>query len=339
MAMMGIMLRLGFVGCGEQATNNLLPALKGVPHVQIAAVCDIDSGRLDQTVRRFGINAGYRDYRDLIKTEAVDALVLAGPPQMHVEIADHGLRNGIPVFVEKPPAVTTAELERLAELADKRGVVTGIGHNLRFARPYLVFCELARSEDFGNPKSIHIRFLGNKPKERMWGLDSVVRSFLLAQGIHPVDLTLQWLGTDYDLSVTARAARDGGVLLHCFLQSGALTGIIVMGSMAPSFIFDVSIISDRSKILELDGLWNIAYRGVSNENVPHIPKPRSWRLTSEPSPLDSGYVRSGYHGELEAFVRAITDGAKGPPTFRDELAVYHAIDRIERMAKAQLEQL
>ena len=170
----------------------------------------------------------------------------------------------------------------------------------------------------------------------MWGINCLVRSFLLAQAIHPIDLTLQWVGSDYDLVVTAHTAGDGSILLHCLLQSSKVTGLIVTGSMAPNFIFDVSIISDQSKMIGLDSLWNITYRGVSNGEVPHLPKPRSWRLTSEPSPLDSGYVRSGYQGELDAFVRAITDGAKGPPNFREELPVYRAIDRIEALVKARL---
>jgi predicted dehydrogenase len=330
------MLRLGVVGCGEQATNNLLPALKNAPGAQIVGLCDIDAARLDSAVQRFGITAGYRDYRELIKSQSVEALILAGPPQMHAEIADHAVRNNIAVFVEKPPTVTTEQLERLADLAETRKVVTGVGHNLRFARPYLVFCGLASEPEFGRPQSFQIRFLCNKPKEPLWGLDCAVRSFLLAQAIHPIDLTLQWLDSDYDLAVTAHAAADGSILLHCLLQGSKVTGLIVTGSMAPSFIFDVSLISDQSMMIGLDSLWNIAYRGVSNEKVPYLPTPRSWRLTSEPSPLDSGYIRSGYQGELDAFVRAITHGAKGPPTFREELPVYRAIDRIERSVKAQL---
>src|SRR5260370_21130828 len=88
------MLHLGVVGCGEQANNNLLPALRNLRDCQIVGACDIVMERAERVAHWFGINGAYRDYRDLIKTARVDALILAGPPQMHVEVAYRFGRTG-----------------------------------------------------------------------------------------------------------------------------------------------------------------------------------------------------------------------------------------------------
>jgi predicted dehydrogenase len=101
------------------------------------------------------------------------------------QIAAAAIAARVPVFVEKPPAVTTAALVELADAAVASGVVTGVGMNFRWAAPVRHIRALLDSGAYGRPTTIALRHVANKPKAPMWGL-SLLRSFLLAQVVHPV---------------------------------------------------------------------------------------------------------------------------------------------------------
>ena len=79
--------RVGFVGVGGRGTRHLQLVL-GVPDVEVTAVCDIDEGRLARAAGRVREATGkkpvaYRDYKELLAAEDVDAVVNATPPDCH----------------------------------------------------------------------------------------------------------------------------------------------------------------------------------------------------------------------------------------------------------------
>ncbi len=181
---------MGVVGVGEQTTNHLLPALLALPKMRIAALVDPLRERRDSLADRIGVSAGFDSVAQLLAEGEVDAVVAACPPPAHEQIAEAAIAAGVPVFVEKPPAVTTATLVELADAAVASGVVTGVGMNFRWAAPVRRIRALLDGGAYGRPTAIVVRHVASKPRAPMWGL-SLLRSFLLAQAIHPVDLLTQ----------------------------------------------------------------------------------------------------------------------------------------------------
>ena len=68
----------------------------------------------------------YTDYETALKIEKPDYVFIATSPKLHIPLAKKALERDINVMVEKPPAITPAELEEAIQLAEKRGVYLGV---------------------------------------------------------------------------------------------------------------------------------------------------------------------------------------------------------------------
>jgi len=212
--------------------TRLIPALLHLPGVQLVAIADADEARGAAAATRFVVPHRFTDACGLLASVEVDALIAACPPQAHEEIAACAIAHRFPVFVEKPPAVTTAGLRELAARAAAVGLVTGVGMNFRHASPYLKIKELLGDPETGAPVSVTVRHVASKPKVPLWGL-SLVRSFLLAQAIHPIDLLLDLGGPVADVKAVQRAnACD--VLVGAQVEfAGGAVGCLLTGTHAP----------------------------------------------------------------------------------------------------------
>lgn len=322
-------LKIALIGAGLQGTNNLLPALMQIPEAQVVAICCLDKARAKQVAETYSVKNNTTDYKKLITTGIVDTVVVACPPQIHYEVAKLSIENNLNVFVEKPPAVSTEELELLIKLAKKHKSITAVGLNFRYAQPYQKLLNIVRNTNFGKPIYINLRHLANKPKSPLWGLSSTIRSFLLAQAIHPIDLLLNLGGEVIDRNVNIVNFRDSLIVNLCFTFKNNLVGSLTTGNLFPHFDSTIEIISDKSNQVKLDSLWNLQLVNPEMETA-LIPETKRWSLNWNPSPLNSGYERSGYLGELTEFVKAISTNSSFSPSFNDLVPTYKTIDFIEK---------
>ena len=323
--------RIGFIGCGEHANANLLPSLSHVEKAELVATCDIDKSKARTAAEVFGAKKCFMDYNQMLEEIELDAIIVAGPPQLHFAAAKKALKKGVGVFVEKPPTIFTEELKKLAELAKTKNIVTGVGHNVRYAKPYQTMEQIASDPSFGNAICMNISFLSAKPRAPLWGLKSVLRSFLLAQAIHPVDLLLSQMGLPQKVTANLHQDEQNAILLSVQLafEDGKI-GNLLTGSCASHFQMDLEIIGDQSKIVRLDSLWNLNYQGANIELENTLKVSKRWITTWSPSPLDTGYSRAGYLGELQEFIESIRTERQMRPNFKDEILVYETLDAIEK---------
>ncbi|HEX2581675.1 MAG TPA: Gfo/Idh/MocA family oxidoreductase [Dongiaceae bacterium] len=324
-----MLIRIGFIGLGEQGRENLLPALTQVQGAKIVCLCDSDRDRAASVAARLGDLPVYSDASTMMAEAELDAIVMACPPQAHYTIALEAFQRGLHVFVEKPPCLTTAQLIELIEAARTHRVITGIGLNFRFATPVKRLNALIKDKYFGRPVHAYIDHAANKPTEPMWGLDSLVRSFLLAQAIHSIDLQIMIGGQLKDVYCTVQKA-DTSILIDLGLgfESGVRTRLIT-GNMFPYFDFNMRIVGDNSHVVHLDSLRHLTVKQTEKCDE-FIGDPKRWVDTWHPGPLDSGYSRSGYLGELEAFMDALRSGKKFEADFQNMLQTFQVIDAIEQ---------
>ncbi|MGH8904068.1 MAG: Gfo/Idh/MocA family protein [Egibacteraceae bacterium] len=309
------------MGVGEQAITHLIPALLQLPEAQLVAVCDPDDARRTSTAALLGVPGEYRDVDTLLGNLEVSALVVACPPQAHERIAACAIERKVPVFVEKPPAVTSAALVKLAADAEAAGVVTGVGMNFRHAATYLRLKEVLAGR--GQPVSVTVRHVASKPKTPLWGL-SLLRSFLLAQAIHPVDLLLD-LGGPVEEVRTLRRVGGSDVLVNAQLAfaSGAF-GSLLTSTHGARFDSRIEVVTDTGVTVSLVDLCKLTVAGV-----PAAGGPQGWLQQWRPSPLDTGYQRTGFLGELAGFLTAVASGSTFQPSLIDLLPTYEVLDTIE----------
>ncbi len=123
-------LRVGVIGLGAMGANHVR-VFAELPEAELAAVADIDEESLRQATRGRPTKA-YRDYRELLADERLDAVSVVAPTRLHLEVALACMERGIPALVEKPLAASLDEEERLRSAAEAGGVPLMVGHVERF---------------------------------------------------------------------------------------------------------------------------------------------------------------------------------------------------------------
>ena len=138
-------LRLGVIGCGAIAQMMHLPTLAERPDLfTIAGLADIDRTTLDMVAERYHVGRTTVDYRDLLASGDVDAvLVLASGT--HRPFVTAALAAGKHVFVEKPLGFSLAETEELAASTRASGRVVQVGYHKRFDPAYRRARDLVRT--------------------------------------------------------------------------------------------------------------------------------------------------------------------------------------------------
>jgi predicted dehydrogenase len=121
-------LRVGIIGVGDRGTQ-LAREVLACPGVEIAAFADIYTRRLEDTAALVPGTKTYTDYRALLDTPALDAVIIATPQHLHAEPFIAALDAGKHVYIEKTMAFTVEEA-KLMRAAYQRSVnrIVQIGH-------------------------------------------------------------------------------------------------------------------------------------------------------------------------------------------------------------------
>ncbi|UTH74300.1 Gfo/Idh/MocA family protein [Chromobacterium sp. IIBBL 290-4] len=321
-------LKVGLVGIGAQMQENLLPALLQMPDIRIAAACDSNQASAGRIHRFLSDLPVFDKAAAMLDAVPLDAIVLACPPQVHFNAAMLAMARGVNVFVEKPPCVNLGELQTLIAACHRAQVVSGVGMNFKFARPVRQLHEMTECEEFGQTLHIQLNHYASKPRAPLWGLSSTLRSFLLAQAIHTIDLAVTF-GKGELTQIGSNVQRHGDAMIvkaELEFSSGASASLLA-GTTFPYFEFDMKLVSSGSILVELDNLWNITLHEPEHGTRPTGTAKR-WRGAWQPGPLDSGYERSGYFGELHQFFEAIRHGERFEADFASLLPTYRVIEAI-----------
>lgn len=124
------MLGIGIIGggriCGAHAA-----AAAALPETRLAAIAEVDDARRAVVTEKWGC-PGYADYRELLQSPEVDAVVIALPHWLHREVAVACLEAGKHLLVEKPLAMTVEECDAILEAAQRTGRTLSVAHMHRY---------------------------------------------------------------------------------------------------------------------------------------------------------------------------------------------------------------
>lgn len=117
---MGEMVRVGVVGCGSVMSRcymELARALRVDGVAEVVAACDVKEVKREFVREECGISNFTTDYRELVNSDEVEAVLVLTSMLEHGPITREALEAGKHVLVEKPMAVTLEEAAGLVELA------------------------------------------------------------------------------------------------------------------------------------------------------------------------------------------------------------------------------
>ena len=146
-------LRVGVIGCGSHSQRNVFPVFQ-FTRTKFVAACDLSLEKAKVYSERFGGESYFDDHIEMIKKANLDAvLVIVGNDNrgrpMYPSIAIDCMKAGCHVWIEKPPAATTKEIEQMMVASKETGRRVMVGYKKMFVQANRKAKELAASEDFG----------------------------------------------------------------------------------------------------------------------------------------------------------------------------------------------
>ncbi|GAA0715299.1 Gfo/Idh/MocA family oxidoreductase [Dactylosporangium roseum] len=296
-------MRIGLIGAGAVAELHARAA-ESLPHVRLTAVCDL----VEDAARRVAAPRGaatFTDYRRLIGSGLVDAVIVNTPHALHREMVVDAAELGLHILVEKPMATSLADCDTMRAACEAAEVTLVVGHIQHFL-PEKVAAEAVLAQgECGSPVMVHdYRSTDYRPGTRSaWFFSTEIAGggALMNIGAHCLDRSV-WLGGAGAGAVrmTAATSRRFGVPVE--------TDGTIHLELANDVAASISIVSDPPR--KVDELMVVCERGVVTADPRRgtfIRRDGRTRIVLEPS---SSGIPDAFRAQLADFVAAV-EGA--PP--------------------------
>jgi len=159
---------IGCIGVGRMGLGDMQEIMR-FGQARVVAVCDVDAKRLKyakQLVeKRYGSRsksgiykgcAQYRDFRDLLTREDIDAVLIVTPDHWHALPTIAASRAGKDIFLQKPLTLTVEEGRLLSDTVQRYGCVLQVGSQQRSDPSFRFACELVRNGRIGKLHTVKI---------------------------------------------------------------------------------------------------------------------------------------------------------------------------------------
>lgn len=321
-------IRMAIIGCGEIAHYVALLS-RFVPRLTICACCDLDQTKATAFARRHRIPAAYQDYNALLEREAVDAVYLAVPHDLHLSMTLEAVKAGKNVLLEKPLARNVREGKQLiAQIGDHK---VGVNYQYRYDHALYSLARTLQKKELGQIYSMVIQVPWRRERvyfeNSSWhrSLERSGGGTLLTQASHFLDWAFWALGEKpfSAMGYTASLGFDVEVetLAHAIIQSECGTLISIVSSMICS--------QERKVSIEIDAQYGWAM--YCNKPLPSV-KFQGIKVKAEQPPV------RGFHAlqrSLVAFVAWCLDEKPYLIPAKEALPALIAVEAVYRSARTE----
>jgi predicted dehydrogenase len=220
---------------------NLARNLDERSEFKLEYLCDRDITQRTAFNRRFPQVQSTPDLSDVLDDPAVEAVVIATPPQSHYAIAKAALEAGKHVLVEKPLATNFADACELAEIAEAEDLVLMPGHTFIYSPAVNAVRDLIQSGDVGD---IHF-VTSSRMNLGKYQADGVVCDL----APHDLSILLYWLGRPIvEVAASGRSVFKDGVPETAFLTlgfAGGTTANVQISWLAPRKLRQMIVVGSK----------------------------------------------------------------------------------------------
>lgn len=205
--------KLAFVGVGGIFDMHMSVAVKN-PAIEIYAFCDIDKDKLQAKGAKYGITKLFTDYKEMLKLDEIDGVVICTWNKEHAPISIAALKAGKHVFCEKPMAINAQEAQEMLDTAKECqrqlyvGFVRRCGADCRAVRSFV------EAGCLGNPYFAKAKYIRRNGYPGGWfGVKELSGGGpLIDLGVHVIDLIRYVTGNPKPVSVYAMTSNKLGML-------------------------------------------------------------------------------------------------------------------------------
>lgn len=231
------------VGCGYWGPN-LARNLAEAPDFRLQALCDRDADQLRRLARSHPDVGAVRDFDALLCDDAVQAIVIATPPQTHFPLAKRALQAGKHVLVEKPLATRLVDGREIADLAKTSGLVLMPGHTFIYSPAVNIVRDLIQTEVVGD---IHF-ITSSRMNLGKYQRDGVVCDL----APHDISILRYWLGRPVvEIAASGSCVYREGVPETAFLTltfAGGTTANVQLSWLAPRKVRQMIVVGSKRMV-------------------------------------------------------------------------------------------
>jgi predicted dehydrogenase/threonine dehydrogenase-like Zn-dependent dehydrogenase len=316
--------RMALVGAGGFAKGMHLPNLQALGSLcHLRAVASRSGHNAVATARRWGAEYATTDFQEVLGDQNVDAVIIATRHNLHAAMALAALRAGKHVLLEKPLALTAAELDEILAFfesagADESRPLLLTGFNRRFS-PYARRIRQWTAQRT-NPMIINYRMNAGYIPGDHWVHSAEGGGRNLGEACHIYDLMTYLTGsrvasveaTGLEPSTPHYKRQDNFVATIRF-EDGSVGTLTYTSLGAKEHPKERAEIFVDGTVIELDDYKSLQVSGAKRPS------------------LKTRLPEKGQKEELEAFARAIKDGGESPiALWQQDQATRIALD-VERL--------
>lgn len=191
----GAPLHLLFLGCGA-ATRMHSRTLKSVADDVVRSYASRDGTRAEEWRERHGGAHAFGSYEEGIRNDEVDAVLVATPPDSHLDLTLAALDAGKHVIVEKPPFLRSSDFDTVREAAERAGRLVMVAENYFYKPSAEVLRGLLADGGLGEVRFLHVNAVKRQEGEGWRGDPALAGGGALFEGgIHWVNFMAN-LGLD-----------------------------------------------------------------------------------------------------------------------------------------------
>ena len=200
-------LRIGMVGAGNISRVHL-EAYQNLNNVEIAAICDINAERLEETADMFNIKKRYATEAEMLANEQLDAADVCVWNCSHAKCSIDALDAGLHVLCEKPMAYSVKEAEEMLEASNRNNKLLMIGFVMRFDAESGIAMDFIDNGYLGDIYYSKATYLRRHGSPGGWFSNKELSGGgpVIDLGVHVIDLTRRMMGNPKAISVYASAS-------------------------------------------------------------------------------------------------------------------------------------
>jgi predicted dehydrogenase len=286
----------------------LLPHLVKLPLVGLAHVATTKSLSAANAQKKFGFVTASTDTDSVFADESLDAIFIVTRHATHAKLVCRALETGKAVFVEKPLALTRAEVDQIAEAIEATGNDRlMVGFNRRFA-PLLA----AMRKDYGaTAATASTRYLVNAGplgKDSWYLNEEAEGSRFTGEGGHFID-TLTWWADSLVEEVYAVRGQEKGDVQATFKFANGASGMV-------AYLTGGNVRFPK-ETMDVTG-------GGRSARLDNFKAATVWTARGRSAAKARGGQDKGQQAEMKAFVEAVRTGGPMPISVDSLLATTKA---------------
>lgn len=184
---------------------NLLRNFNELENVNVLYCCDLKEERLNLVKIKYPSVQITKDYKKILKSKKVDAVIIATPVTSHFPLAKQALLAGKHVWIEKPMTKNSEEAKELIDLAHKNDRKIFVDHIFIYTEPVRMIK----------------KFIDSKKLGKIYFFDSV----RINLGLFQPDTNVLWDLAPHDISIMRYLLGKDPESVSVFASSHIINGI------------------------------------------------------------------------------------------------------------------